>query len=48
MIDLIVENARRKEREKLVQKRYNKQICSEVIERMLKAQDANKEVRYAS
>ena len=48
MIDLIVKNVRRKEREKLIQKRFNKQICNEVIERILKTQDVNKEVRYAS
>lgn len=48
MIDLIIKNEKRKERAKLIQKRFNKQICNEVIERILKTQDVNKEVRYAS
>ena len=40
-----LEIKRRKEREKLVQKRYNKQICNEVIERMLKIQDVYTKVQ---
>ena len=48
MIDLIIKNEKRKERAKLIQKRFQQQICNEVIERILKTQDDNKEVRYAS
>lgn len=47
IINIISINVR-KNKEDLAQKRFNKSICNDAINNILKAQDANREVCHAS